>query len=703
MKKALIALILIVTVMTSCQQSAPTSNNPFFSEYTTPFGVPPFDLIKESHYMPAFTEGIKQQEEEIAAIINNSAEPTFENTILAFDKSGALLQKVALVFFNVKETDVTDSLQSIAREVTPLLTRHSDNIAMNQELFTKVKAVYESRMNSGLDDSQIRVVEKFYRDFVRQGVELPAEKQDELRKLNEEISMLSLQFGENLLNETNKNFVLVVEKESDLAGLPADVVSAAAETAKEMGKDGNWVFTLQKPSWIPFLQYAENRDLREKLYRGYFMRGNNGNEFDNKSLVEKMVNLRSLRAELLGYSTHAQYVIDDNMAKTPEKVYEFLNQLWTPALERAKAELNEMQAIIDREGGKFKLESWDWWYYSEKLRKEKYDLDESEMKPYFKLENVRDGMFWVANQLYGITFNKVTNLPVYNAEVEAFEVKEADGKHVGILYLDYFPRASKSPGAWCTSFRNAGYRDGKIVDPVISISCNFTKPTGNVPSLLTWDEVQTMFHEFGHGLHFLFAEGKYNRTAGVVPTDYVELPSQIMENWVSEPEVLKQFAIHYETGEKISDELIAKIVKSGHFNQGFATVEYLAASILDLDWHGLNSADKISDVSAFETASMNKMGLIKEILPRYRTTYFAHIFNGGYSSGYYVYIWAAVLDADAFNAFKESGDIFNKELAEKFRTHCLVECGEGEGMDQYRKFRGKDPVVEPLLRNRGLK
>jgi peptidyl-dipeptidase Dcp len=552
-----------------------------------------------------------------------------------------------------------------------------------------------------LDDQQIRVVEKYYRDFVRNGADLPKDKQDTLRKLNEKIDLLTLKFGENLLAETNKNFKLVIDDKKDLDGLPQGEIDGAAEMAKAAGMQGKWIFTLAKPSMIPFLQYAKNRDLREKIYRGYFMRGNNGNENDNKKVVAQIVKLRAQQAGLLGFKSYAAYVIDDNMAKTPETVDAFLMKLWNAALPVAKQEVAEMQKIIDREGGKFKLQSWDWWYYAEKVRKEKYDLDESELRPYFSLSNVRDGMFHVANKLYGLTFVQRNDLPVFQKDVETFEVKEADGKTLGIIYLDYYPRESKRNGAWCTDFRSSGFEDGKKVDAIESVTYNLSKPTATTPALLTWDDVTTMFHEFGHSLHGLFIEGKYDRTAGNVSMDYVELPSQIMENWAGEPEVLKFYAKHYKTGEVIPDKLIAKIVKSGQFNQGFITVEYLAASILDMDYHTLTSPKEI-DVLSFEKKAMDSIGLISEIIPRYRSTYFSHIFSGEYAAGYYVYIWAAVLDADAFNAFKQSGDIYNQDLAAKFRKYCLAESGNDEGMVQYKKFRGQEPTIDALLKRRGL-
>ncbi len=702
MKQLFLFLPMALLLLSGCQAPKEESN-PFLTAWNTPFEVPPFDKIKESNYLQAFNEGIKQQEAEIEAIVNNSDPATFENTILPFDGSGEILTKVQPVFFNLQSADTNDSLQLLAREVVPMLTQHRDGIMMNMPLFNRVKAVHEALGSSDLDDGQKRVVEKYYQDFVRNGANLNAEDQAKLKELNKELSTLSLQFGENLLAETNENFQLVIDNEADLDGLPAGVMSAAAEAATNAGLEGKWLFTVQKPSMLPFLTFAHNRALREELYRGYFTRGDHDNQFDNKEIVKKMVTLRAERARLLGFKNHAAYVVDVNMAKTPEKIFEFLNQLWTPALERSKQERKEMQAIVDREGENFKLHSWDWWYYAEKLRKQKYDLDESQLTPYFKLENVRDGMFWVANQLYGITFDKLSDVPVYQKDVEVFEVKESDGSHIGLLYLDYFPRDGKSVGAWTTSFREAGYKDGKRVHPVVSIVTNFTKPTGDTPSLLSWDEVNTMFHEFGHGLHALFTEGHYQRTAGQVARDYVELPSQVMENWSEEPQVLRHYARHYQTGEVLPDQLIDKLEKSGHFNQGFATVEYLAAALLDMDWHTLNSGQTVEDVNEFEQVAMDNIGLIPEILPRYRSTYFSHIFDGGYSAGYYVYIWAEVLDADAFNAFKQSGDIFNQELAAKFRKYCLAESGDDEGMVQYRKFRGQDPSIEPLLEKRGLK
>ena len=673
-------------------------SNPFFSEYKTPFQVPPFNDIKLEHYKPAFEAGIADQLAEIKAITGNTEEPNFENTILAYDQSGELLSKTR-IFSNLNSANTSDKMQALAREITPMMSAHRDNIMLNTDLFKRVKVVYEKRNSLNLDHDQMRLVEKCYKDFQRAGANLPEEKQAELRKMNEELSMLSLKYGENILAESNKNFKMVLTNKDDLKGLPDDVIAAAAELAKKDGQEGKWIFNIKKPSMLPFLQYAENRSLREKLYKGYLNQGNNDNASDNKQIIEKIVKLRENRTKLMGYPNYAAFVVEENMAETPENIRNFLMKLWVPALDRAKKERADMQAMIDHEGGNFKLQSWDWWFYAEKVRKAKYDLDEAQLKPYFKLENVIDGMIYVANKLYGIKFIKRTDIPVYNDEVMAYEVQEADGRHIGVFYMDFHPRPGKRNGAWQTEYRSQSYRNGVKITPVVSITCNFTRPAGDVPALLSFDEVTTLFHESGHALHALFTDGPYRRTARSVPRDFVELPSQIMENWASEPEVMRVYAKHYKTGEVIPEELISKITKSAQFNQGFETVEYLAASLLDMDYH---TQELTTDVPTFEKASMDKIGLIDEIAPRYRSTYFSHIFSGGYSAGYYVYIWAAVLDADAFDAFKQSGDLFNPELAAKFRT-LLTKSGSDEGMTIYKNFRGQEPSIEPLLKRRGLK
>ncbi|MDP4281446.1 MAG: M3 family metallopeptidase [Bacteroidota bacterium] len=701
MKKILYLTFLMTIVTFVGCKNGKKAENPFLSEFKTPYQVPSFDKIDTSDYLPAFIEGMKQQKEEINAIINNPEAPTFENTIIPFDRSGVVLTRVSKVFYNLTEANTSDQLQALARKIDPMVTQHEDEIYMNPGLFKKIKVLFEKRHQINLDSQQVRVIEKYYHDFEKRGANLPADKQEELKKINSELSTLSLTFGDNVLAETNKNFKLVIDNKKDLDGLPKGVIDAASETAKEMKLDGKWVFTLAKPSMIPFLQFAKNRALREKIYRGYFMRGDNNNANDNKVTVAKIVKLRCQKAKLLGYNSYAAYVIDENMAKTPAQVNEFLAKLWSASLPVAKQEVAEMQKIIDQEGGKFKLAPWDWWYYAEKVRKAKYDMDENELKPYFTLDNVRNGMFFVASKLYGVTFAKRTDLPVYQKDVETYEVKESNGKSLGIIYMDYYPRDNKKGGAWCTDFQSSITLDGKKINAIMSLVFNVSKPTGNTPALLNWDETTTLFHEFGHSLHGLFTEGKYYRTAGVVPQDYVEMPSQFMENWASEPDVLRHYAKNYKTGEVIPERLIEKIQKSGQFNQGFETIEYLAASILDMDYHDITTPKEI-DVDAFEKHSMDSIQLISEILPRYRSTYFSHIFDGGYAAGYYVYIWAAVLDADAFNAFKISGVLFNQDLAAKFRKYCLAKSGDDEGMVQYRKFRGQDPSIEPLLMKRGL-
>ena len=706
-KKLINMIALSVITLASCtskpeQKTEVVSPNPFLSEYTTPFQVPPFDQIKNEHYMPAFEAGIKEQQAEVEAIVNNAETPSFENTILPFDKSGKTFNRVSNVFFNLNECLTNDEMIAIAEQVLPMLSKHSDAIMMNPKLFERIDYVYQHRNEMGLDDQQIRVVEKYHQDFVRNGAALPADKQAELSQINEQLSTLSLQFGNNLLKE-NAGYKLVIENEADLAGLPQTSIDAAAEQAKNDGMEGKWVFTLSKPSLIPFLQFADNRNLREQMYKAYYNRGDNGNEFDNKNLINEMCKLRVQKAKLFGYDNYADYVLAVNMAQDSKTVDKFLIDIFNPAQQLAKKELAEMQAIAKEEGANFKLEGWDWWYYAEKLRKAKYDFDENYIKPYLTVDNVRNGMFTAANKLYGITFTQNTNLPVYYPGVETYEVKEANGDFLGILYMDYYPRESKSGGAWCTSFRESGHDiNGKKIYPVVSLVMNFTPASGNTPALLTWDETETMWHEFGHSLHSFFSDGLYSRTCGNVPHDYVEMPSQIMENWVAEPEVIRMYAKHYQTGEVMPDSLIAKIENSALFNQGFMTTELIAASILDMKYHELTEVQDL-DVDAFEKQQMDAIGLMPEILPRYRSTNFSHIFNGGYSAGYYAYTWAEVLDKDAFNYFKSSGDLFNLELAASFRKNCLQECGNDEGMVQYRKFRGQDPDYEPYLKARGLK
>lgn len=697
MKVAILVIISAGFLLASCTKQ---QSNPFFTEWNTPFQTPPFDQIKEQHYMPAFQEGMARQQKEIEKIANNTAPPTFQNTIEMMEESGELLTKVNNVFENLTSANTNDEMQTIAKEVAPLLSKHWDDIRLNEKLFQRVKTIYDQKDKLNLTTEQNRLLEKYYKDFVRGGANLTPEQKTELRKINKELSVLSLKFGENILKENNA-FELVIDKKEDLAGLPDAVISAAAETAKERGHAGKWVFTLHKPSLIPFLQYSPKRDLREKMFKGYINRGDNNNQYDNKNILTQMVALRVKRAHLLGYKTHADYVLEENMAKKPQNVYDLLNKIWQPALKMAKKEARELQKMIDEEGGKFKLQPWDWWYYAEKLKKAKYALDDEVLRPYFKLENVRQGAFDVANKLYGITFTERNDIPKYHPDVKVYEVKEADGKHIGIFYTDYFPRAGKQGGAWMNAFRKQSRVGGKEVTPIICNVGNLSKPTGDKPALLTFEEVSTIFHEFGHALHGLLSNGTYPTLTGTsVPRDFVELPSQFMENFAAEPEVMKSYARHYQTGEPIPDELIKKIKNAGHFNQGFATVEYLAASFLDMDWHTLPEPQE-PDVTEFENGSMQKIGLIPQIVERYRSTYFQHIFSGGYSAGYYSYVWAEVLDADAFEAFKENG-LFDRKTARAFRKNILEAGGSDDPMKMYVRFRGAEPKIEPMLKRKGL-
>lgn len=682
-------------MMYSCTHT-PTEQNPFFTEYQTEYGVPPFDKIKLEHYEPAFMKGIEEQNRNIRAIIDNAEAPTFDNTIVALDNSSPILDRVGAVFFNMTEAETNDSLTELSIKLAPVLAEHEDNISLDPELFKKVNAVYQQKDSLNLTTEQARLLDETYKDFVRSGANLDAGKQARLREINKELSTLGITFSNNILNENNE-FQLFVDKEEDLAGLPEWFRQSAAEEAKAAGQEGKWLFTLHNASRLPFLQYSENRPLREKLYTAYINRGNNNDKNDNKKTIARIVSLRLEKAKLLGFDCYSNFVLDDTMAKNSETVMDFLHNLWGYALPKAKAEAAELQKLMDKEGKGEKLAAWDWWYYTEKLRKEKYNLDEEETKPYFKLENVRDGAFAVANKLYGITLTKLDNVPVYNPDVEVFEVKDADGSLVGIFYTDYFPRAGKSGGAWMSN-----YRDQKgDIRPFVCNVASFTKPVGDTPSLLTIDEVETLFHEFGHALHGLLTQCNYAGVSGTsVARDFVELPSQINEHWATEPEVLKMYAKHYRTGEAIPDSIIDKILKQKTFNQGFMTTELLAAAILDMNLHNLKDTADL-DVVAYEKQAMDKLGLIPEIAPRYRTTYFNHII-GGYAAGYYSYLWANVLDNDAFEAFKEHG-IFDKATANAFRSNVLERGNSEDPMVLYKKFRGTEPQLEPMLKNRGMK
>ncbi len=701
-KKTILFIAIAGIFLASCNQKKEQTNdmNPLLSTYNTPFDVPPFDRIENSDFLPAINVAIGEQQKEIGAIVDNPEAPTFENTIVALDHSGNRLRGVTNIFENLQSANTSKELQQIAKEASPVLSAHSDNILLNKDLFDRIKTVYDQRASLDLNQEQQMLLDKTYKRFARNGAALDPAKKEELRRINKELSLLSLQFDENLLAETN-SFELVIDNEKDLAGLPQSVIDAAADAANAAGHQGQWMFTLHKPSMIPFLQYSAKRNLREKIFKAYINRGDNDNAHDNKQIAARQAALRVKRANLLGYPSHAAYVLEQNMAKTPENVYAFLDEIREPALKMANKEADELQQMIDAEGGHFELQPWDWWYYAEKLKKQKYDLDEEQLRPYFKLDNVREGMFGLANKLYGLTFKKLDNVPVYHPDAVAYEVFDADGSHKGILYMDFFPRASKSGGAWMTSYRKQSRRNGENVPPVISMVMNFSKPSGDKPALLSFEEVSTMFHEFGHSLHGLLSDCNYVTLSGTsVPRDFVELPSQIMENWAAEPEMLKSYAKHYKTGDPIPDDLIQKIKNAGKFNQGFATMEYLAACYLDMDWHALTDTT-LQDAVAFENQSMANIHMLPEIVVRYRTPYFAHIFAGGYSSGYYSYIWAEVLDADAFQAFKETS-LFDKKTATSFRKNILEKGGTEDPMKMYENFRGRKPDNKAMLERKGL-
>jgi peptidyl-dipeptidase Dcp len=701
MKRNLLFMLLAIIAFAGCQKKE-KSDNPFFNEYETPFNVPPFEKIKAAHYMPAYLKGFEEERSDIKAIINNPAEPTFENTIKALEYSGELLSKVSRVFGALNSANTNDTLQKINRELSPLLSKERDDINLNDTLFRRVKSVYENRAKFTLTEEEKKLLEDTYKSFVRNGADLSPEDKAKLRKINEETSLLSVKFGQNLLAETNA-FLLVIDKKEDLSGLPEGAVVQAAATAKSLKMDGKWVFNTQYPIMEQFLKYSDNRELRKKIFTAYFMKGDNDNQNDNKAIIAKIAKLRVERSHLLGYKSYADFALERNMAKTPTKVFEFLNEVWTAALPVAKAEALAQQAMIKKEGGNFKLEPWDWWYYTEKIRQEKYDLNDELTRPYFKIDNVMQGMFYVANQLYGLEFTRRTDIPKYQPDVETFEVKRG-GNHVGVLMIDNYPRNSKRSGAWCGAYRGQSRdKNGKMIYPIVTMVTNSTPPSADKPALLTPDEASTLFHEFGHALHQLLSNSTYPGVSGTsVPRDFVELPSQIMEHWVLEPEVLKVYAKHYQTGEVIPAEIVEKLDKSSKFNMGFTTVEYLAAASLDMEYHSLTEPTDL-DIRSFEKAALDKYGLIPEIKPRYRSTYFNHIWASGYSAGYYSYIWCEILDADAFQAFKETGNIFNKEVAARFEKEILSKGGTRDAHDMYVAFRGKEPGIDALLKNRGLK
>ena len=696
--KNLIFAAAMSCMVCACGQQAADTSNPFLSEFETPYGTPDFDRIKVEHYEPAFLKGIKQQNEEIKAIVENPDEPSFENTIVALDNSGEILDRVSGVFFALTEADTNDEMMALEAKIAPMLSEHSDNIFLNQELYKRVAAVHaqEEAGKIQLTTEQHYLLDKYYKEFVRSGAGLDAQKQERLREINKQLSTLTIEFGNHVLADNN-DYLLVVDKKEDLAGLPDAVIAGAAQEAKAHGKDGKWVFTLQESSRTPLLQYAQNRELRKNIYQAYTSLGNRGNANDNKEVLKKVLALRLEKAQLMGFNNFAEYQLADNMAKNPKNALDLLYGLWEYSIKNAKAEAAELQKIMDREGKGEKLEAWDWWYYAEKLRQEKYDLNEDAIKPYFSQEDVHNGLCTVVNKLYGITLTPCDSISVYNKDVKTYIVKDADGSLLGVFYSDYMPRASKRSGAWMSNFREQ--QEG--VRPLIYNVASFTKPAGDLPSLLTIDEARTMYHEFGHALHGLLTQCKYKGVSGTsVAQDFVELPSQIMEHWAVSPEVLKMYAKHYQTREAIPDSLIAKIENQALFNQGFMTTELLAAAILDMEMHCLTTMEGF-DVLQFEKQLMDKLGLIPQIAPRYRSTYFNHIM-GGYAAGYYSYIWAERLDTDAFEAFKEHG-LFDQATATSFRKNILEKGGSDDPMKLYVTFRGAEPSLDALLKTRGLK
>ncbi len=691
-------LLLLLTIIGIIMAQKVDKNNPLINDFKTPFNVPPFEKIKVEHYVPAFKYAINEQKKVIKKIVDNKEEPTFENTILALEESGERLSIISNIFYNILSANTNDNLQKAAQEISPMLSRASDEIYLNDKLFEKVEKVYQNREKLGAEEK--RLTEVYYDAFIKSGAKLILEQKERIKKINEKLSLLNLKFGDNLLAETN-NFMLVIDKKEDLEGLPEGVIQAAAETAKRKGHDGKWVFTLHNPSIMPFLQYSKNRELRYKIWYAWSNRGNNNNEYDNKEIIKEMTNLRLEKAKMFGYDNWADYVLSDAMAKNHKEVYKLLDQLWQPALNKAKEEAADFQKMINDEGGNFDLQPWDWRFYAEKVRAAKYNFDEEEMKPYFVLENVRDGIFYVMNKLYGVSFKKIEKIPVYHKDVTAYEVLDEKGNHLAVLYMDFFPRESKRGGAWMTNYIEQYHKNGKDIRPVIAICGNFTKPTADKPALLTADEVETFFHEFGHAIHGILSNCKYRTISGTnVPRDFVELPSQFHENWAFQPEVLKVYAKHYKTGEVIPQVLVDKMKNAGTFNQGFATVEYLAASYLDMAYHTVSTSfDK--DPNEFEKETLDRIGLIPQIISRYKSTYFNHIWGGGYSAGYYSYIWSEVLDQDAFSVFKQKG-IFDKNTSEAFKTNILMRGYAEDPKELYIKFRGQEPDIKPLLEKRGL-
>ena len=696
-----ILMAALTTTMCGCTSHQQEKGNPLFSEFNTPHGIAPFAEITIDHYREGMLKGMEEQKAEIEAIVNNSEAPTFENTILALDKSGELLRKVRGTFSPLSSSNSNDQTRALQKEMSPISSTHSDDINLNEKLFARVKSVYDSRESLTLTPEEAKILQNTYDRFVNSGAELSDEDKAKLRELNKEISMLQLEFSQNLLYETNNTFV-VAESLEEMKGLPQANIDAAAKMANDNGQPGKWMFNMQRPSCNPVLQYCENRELRRKVYEAYYNRGNQDNDHDSKAICAKLVALRLEKAKLMGYSNYAEMALKNRMASTPKAVYDLLMQVWEPAVAKAKEEIEDIRAEIRKDGKDFEPAGWDYMYYLDRAKKAKFAVDEEEIRSYLEINNVMQGIFHVANKLYGLTFKEITaEVPSYEPTAKAFEVIDRDGKLLAIFYSDNFTRDNKNAGAWCTSFRSQSYKNGERIVPIVVNSCNMTIPNNEGYALQSIDNVETLFHEFGHALHNFMRDVQHSGASGV-ERDFVELPSQINEHWAFEPEVLAVYAKHYKTGEIIPMELVNKIQESAKYGQGFATVEYIAASLSDMDLHVLTEVPADLNVMEFEAAKLNERGIPSQILPRYRITNFSHTMGGGYTAGYYSYMWAEVLDADAFEAFAETGDIFNQEVADKFRKYVLTPGGIDDGMTMYKNFRGREPKIDALLKNRGF-
>jgi peptidyl-dipeptidase Dcp len=669
------------------------------TEFNTPFGTVPFGQIKTEDYLPAIEKAIDDAKSKIDLIIKNSGEPTFENTVEALENSTLWLNQLASIFFNINHANTNKGIQDAAQIISPMLTEFSNDVRLNEELFNKVMEVYGNKDKYELTAEQQMLLDKTYKDFIRNGVNLNASDKEEFRKLTNELSRLTLDFANNVLAETNA-YELHITSEEDLSGLPQDIIEAAAQTAKSKNEEG-WVFTLHQPSYLPFQKFADNRQLREEIFRAYNSRGFHNNENDNQQIIKRIVEIRLRLAQLLGYETYAEYVLEERMAKTPAKVDSFLNELLEASLPFAKKEYNEVQEFAKANGADFQIQKWDWYYYSEKLKKNKFDVNDEVLKPYFRLEDVKAGIFSLVNELYGISIKPNHDIPVYHPDVETYEVIDEEGRHLAVLYLDFFPRESKQGGAWMTNYLEQYRLDNKDIRPQVSLVFNFTKPTETTPSLLTYNDVHTFLHEMGHGLHSILSECQYYSLSGTnVYRDFVELPSQIMENWAEEKEWLNKIAVHYETGERIPDDLLNKILESKNFNIGYSFIRQLGFGLNDMAWHTITKPVAVP-VADFEKAAGAAVDIFPEVEGCIFSTAFGHIFSGGYAAGYYGYKWAEVLDADAFSLFKKNG-IFDRETAGSFRTNILAKGGSEDPMELYKRFRGQEPSIEPLLERSGL-